>query len=277
VTLDRVSFEGHDCVRLADELAAVLVTVSVGPRVLGLVGREGNLMAVLPDVGLDLPDGGRFRLVGGHRLWAAPEVPAVTYQPDERPCVASEVEGGVRVEAPADGAGFAKAIEVRRTATGWTIDHVLRNESPAPVELAPWAITQLRLGGEAILPMGPAGPGPQADRSLVLWPYTDPGDPRIHLGPDAVRIRAEPGPTLKLGAAPSEGRASYRLGDVVFEKRARIEPSARYPDRGAAVHVYLCDDFCELETLGPLRTVEPGGSATHREEWRLRAATEEGA
>jgi hypothetical protein len=35
------------------------------------------------------------------------------------------------------------------------------------------------------------------------------------------------------------------------------------------VHVYLCDEFCELETLGPLRVVEPGGSATHREEWRV--------
>jgi hypothetical protein len=270
VTLDRVTFEGHECVRLADEVAAVLVTVSAGPRVLGLVGREGNLMAVLPEAGLDLPGGGRFRLLGGHRLWAAPEVPAVTYQPDERPCAASEVEGGVRVEAPVDGAGFAKAIEVRRTATGWTVDHVLRNESAAPVQIAPWAITQLRLGGEAELPMGPAGSGPQADRALVLWPYTDPGDPRIRIGRDAVRIRAEPtGPTLKVGAAPSEGRASYRLGDVVFEKRAAVDPSATYPDRGAAVHVYLCDEFCELETLGPLRTVEPGDSASHREEWRL--------
>jgi hypothetical protein len=270
VTLDRVAFEGHDCVRLADERASVLVTVSAGPRILGLVGREGNLMAVLPEAGLELPDGGRFRLLGGHRLWAAPEVPAVTYQPDERPCAVSEVDGGVRVEAPVDGAGFAKAIEVRRTASGWTVDHVLRNASAAPVETAPWAITQLRLGGEAELPMGPAGPGPQADRALVLWPYTDPEDPRICIGKDAVRIRAEPaGPPLKVGAAPSEGRAAYRLGDVTFEKRTTVDPSATYPDRGAAVHVYLCDEFCELETLGPLRTIEPGDSAAHREEWRL--------
>jgi hypothetical protein len=276
VTLDRIEFEGHDCVRLADEVGAVLVTVSTGPRILGLVGRGGNILAVLPDAGLDLPDGRRFRLLGGHRLWAAPEVPAVTYQPDERPCAVSEVEGGVRVEAPPDDAGFAKAIEVRRAAPGWTVDHVLRNDSSQSVEVAPWAITQLRLGGEALLPMGPNGPGPQADRALVLWPYTDPADPRIRLGRDAVRIRAEPaGAALKLGAAPSEGRASYRLGDVVFEKRAPVDRSAVYPDRGAAVHVYLCDDFCELETLGPLRVIEPGQSASHREEWRLLPAGSE--
>jgi hypothetical protein len=275
VTLDRVAFEGHECVRLADEVAAVLVTVSIGPRVLGLVGREGNLMAVLPEAALDLPGGGRFRLLGGHRLWAAPEVPDVTYQPDERPCAVSEVEAGVRVEAPVDGAGFAKAIEVRRTGAGWTVDHVLRNEAAAPVVAAPWAITQLRLGGEVELPMGSAGPGPQADRALVLWPYTDPGDPRIRIDKDAVRIRAEPaGSVLKVGAAPSAGRVVYRLGDVVFEKRTHVDPGAAYPDRGAAVHVYLCDAFCELETLGPLRTLEPGESASHREEWGLLPADE---
>jgi hypothetical protein len=199
----------------------------------------------------------------------------VTYQPDERPCTAVEVEGGVRVEAPVDGAGFAKAIEVRRTAWGWTIDHVLRNESNEPVETAPWAITQMRLGGEAEVPMGPAGPGPGADRALVLWPYTDPGDPRIRIGREAVRIRAEPaGSVLKIGAAPSEGRVRYLFGGVVFEKRTRVDPSATYPDRGAAVHVYLCDEFCELETLGPLRVLDPGGSASHREEWRLLPADE---
>jgi hypothetical protein len=240
-------------------------------RVLGLVGPGGNLLAVLPEAGLDLPGGERFRLLGGHRLWAAPEVPAVTYQPDERPCTVSEVEGGVRVEAPVDGAGLVKAIEVRRTAEGWTLDHAVRNAADAPIELAPWAITQLRLGGEAVLPLGAPGHGLQADRSLVLWPYTDLADPRLRFEDGAVRVRAEPaGPTLKLGAAPGVGRVSYRLGGEVFDKRVEVLTDAPYADRGAAVQVYLCDDFCELETLGPLRVLEPGASATHRERWSVR-------
>jgi hypothetical protein len=271
MTLDRVEFEGHDCVRLADEVAALLVTVSVGPRVLGLVGPGGNLMAVLPEAGLDLPGDGRLRLLGGHRLWAAPEVPAMTYQPDERPCQVTEVEDGVRVEAPADGAGLAKAIEVRRAVDGWIVDHAVRNASDAPVELAPWAITQLRLGGEAVLPLGGGGRGLQADRSLVLWPYTDLSDRRIRFEDGAALVRAEAaGPTLKLGVAPGEGRVSYRLDGEVFEKRIDVDAGAPHADRGAAVQVYLCDEFCELETLGPLRVVEPGARATHRETWSFR-------
>jgi hypothetical protein len=270
--IERVSFEGRDCVRLVGDGTGVFVTTSVGPRILGLVGSEGNVLAVLPqEAGLEHPSGRRFRFVGGHRLWAAPEVPATTYEPDDRPCTVTEAEDGIRVEAPADGAGLARAIEVRRSLDGWVVDHAIRNLSPATVTMAPWAITQLRPGGEAILPLGPMGDGPQADRSLVLWPYTDPGDPRIAFRRNEVRIRAVPGPApIKVGAAPSEGRVAYRLGGEVFEKRVAVDPRAPYPDRGAAVQVYLGDDFCELETVGPLRAVDPGDEATHRERWALR-------
>lgn len=268
--IETVSFEGHDGVRLEDGGIAVTVTTSVGPRVLGLAREEGNLMAVLPHAELERPDGGRFRFLGGHRLWAAPEVPEVTYQPDERPCAIAEVERGVRVEAPADGVGLVKAIEVRRSADGWVVDHVLQNASDAAMTIAPWAVTQLMLGGEVELPTGPVGSGPQADRSLVLWAYTDPSDPRLRFEREAVRLLAEPGrEPLKVGAAPSEGRVAYRLGGERFEKRIAVDPGATYVDRGAAVQVYLGDGFVELETLGPLRPVEPGGLAEHREVWML--------
>jgi hypothetical protein len=270
VTLETVSFEGHDCVRLEDGGVAILVTISAGPRVLGIVVEQENLFAVLPDSFLDTPDGERFRFLGGHRLWVAPEVPSITYRADDRPCAVTEVEGGVGVEAPPDGAQLAKAIWVRRASDGWLVDHVVRNASRRSITIAPWAITQLRTGGEAVLEIAPGEGGPQADRSLVLWPYTDLGDPRIRFDPNEVRIdAARSGPPLKLGAAPSDGCVSYRLGKHRFEKRIDVDPNATYADRGAAVQVYLCDEFCELETLGPLQVVPPGGSIAHRERWTL--------
>jgi hypothetical protein len=277
VTLESVAFEGHDCVLLQGGGGSVMVTTSVGPRVLGLVAGESNLMAVLPDLWLERPDGGRFAFVGGHRLWAAPEVPELTYQPDDRPCAVTEIDGGTRIEAPADGAGLVKVIEIRRAPDGWLVDHELRNLSGGPLTMAPWAITQLRPGGEAILPMGAEGIGPQADRSLILWPYTDLADPRISIRHHEVRIVADPGPSpRKVGVAPSEGRVAYRIGRELFEKRIEVDPRATYADRGAAVQVYLCDEFCELETLGPLHTVAPGEALTHRERWTLRPWDTEG-
>lgn len=271
MTLEAIPFEGHECVRLHDGGVTVMVTTSVGPRVLGLAAGEGNVMAVLPGAGLERPDGVRVAFIGGHRLWAAPEIPERTYQSDDRPCAVTEVDGGVRVEAPTDGAGLAKRLSVRRDEAGWTIDHEIGNASGRAVTVAAWAITQLRPGGTATLPLPPRGPGPQADRTLVLWPYTDLADPRVQVERGAVSIRSAPGgPPLKLGVAPGDGTLSYRIGDEVFEKGIDVDPEATYADRGAALQVYLCDDFCELETLGPLRTLEPGETVTHRERWTLR-------
>jgi hypothetical protein len=86
-----------------------------------------------------------------------------------------------------------------------------------------------------------------------------------------VTIRSTPaGPPVKLGVAPAEGSVSYRLDGEVFEKRTEVDPDAAYADRGAAVQVYLCEAFCELETLGPVRELAPGDRATHRERWNLR-------
>jgi len=273
VSLQTVSFEAHECVRLESGGTSVHVTTSAGPRVLGLAGPDGaNVLAILPDEALEVPGGGRFRLLGGHRLWAAPEVPEVTYQPDERPCEVHELDGGVLVQALADGAGLVKSIEVRPDADGWTVDHVVRNGSGASITIAAWAITQVRLGGEVTLPLGGRGEGFQASRSLVLWPYTDPSDPRIRFAGDDVLVDARPaGPRLKIGAAPSAGRIAYRLNGAVFEKTVEVDPDARHADRGAVVQVYLCDEFCEMETLGPLRDLRPDEAATHRERWTLRA------
>ncbi|HEU4354240.1 MAG TPA: hypothetical protein VFT27_01500, partial [Actinomycetota bacterium] len=129
MTLEAVSFEGHRGVRLRDGGVTVTVTTSVGPRVLGLDGGRGNLMAVLPGMGLDRPGTGGFSFFGGHRLWAGPEVPAVTYEPDDRPCEVTEVGEGIRVEAPTDGAGLTKAISVHAADGGWGVEHELRNDA----------------------------------------------------------------------------------------------------------------------------------------------------
>jgi hypothetical protein len=270
VTLEEVAFHGHDGVRLRGGRSSVVVIASTGPRVLGLTGTGENLFAVLPGAGLDAPGGERFSFVGGHRLWAAPEVPDVTYRSDDRACAVDEVDGGVRVEAPTDGAGLVKAIEVRASGDGWVVDHDLLNASEAPITLAPWAITQLAPGGEAWLPLGGGGAGLQADRALVLWPYTRLDDARLTFEGDALRIRAVPGPgPLKVGAAPGIGCVTYERAGERFEKRVEVDPGASHADHGAAVQIYLNDAFCELETLGPLRRLEPGDTVRHRERWTL--------
>lgn len=271
MTLGTTAFEGHACVALEGGRTTLLVTVSAGPRILGLIGAHGNVMAVLRDATLPRPAGEPYRLLGGHRLWAAPEVPTITYEPDDRPCGVTPVEGGVRVEAPTDGAGLGKVLEIRASDDRWIVDHELRNDADAPMTVAAWAITQLRPGGTATLPLGERGPGPVADRALVLWPYTDLDDPRLRFGRNAVAVDAIAGDgPAKVGAAPGQGRVAYRLGSEVFEKSVAVGSELPHADRNAAVQVYVGDDFIELETLGPLVTLEPGEATRHSETWELR-------
>jgi hypothetical protein len=42
-----------------------------------------------------------------------------------------------------------------------------------------------------------------------------------------------------------------------------------YADRGAVAQFYLGDAFCELETVGPLVALDPGGATAHREVWEI--------
>ncbi|MFM7717955.1 MAG: hypothetical protein ACKO8G_00455, partial [Actinomycetota bacterium] len=226
MTLDRASFAGHDCVVLARGAERLHVTEDVGPRILGCSRGGANLLALTPDAALPFPGGGACHLVGGHRLWAAPEVPAITYAPDDAPCAVTEVDGGARFAAPVDAAGLARTIEVRATAEGWSVVHELANRGDAPLEVAPWAITQVRPGGEAFLPLPPAGEPPQADRALVLWPYTDLADARLRPVAGGLVVAAEPGPPTKVGAAPGAGWVSYRIDGEELRIAAEPAPGA---------------------------------------------------
>lgn len=259
---------------LTDGRHTVVVTVSQGPRVLSFTRAGGpNLFAEeLPD---ELPCEGApapYCLLGGHRLWVAPEVPPRTYWPDNEPVMVTETPAGIRFAQPAQ-AGFAKALTVRFIEEGVEVTHTLTNAGPAAVEVAPWAITQFAPGGTAILPQ-PAGPvdpyGVLPNRRLAFWPYSRLDDPRVEWGPEHIRITAddttEP---FKVGFANPAGWLAYEKDGVRFTKRTRYDPDATYPDLDTSSQCYVNGSFLELETLGPLTMLAPGASITHVETWSI--------
>ncbi len=262
---------GHDCVRVRLAVGLVAwVTVDVGPRVIFLGEPDGeNVLAELPDRTLDGP-AGPFHLLGGHRLWTAPEVPARTYLPDDAACRLDTADGRVTVTAPDDGSGLERALGLGPVEGGIEIQHRLTNVASRPVEVASWAITQLPVGGMAILPLPARGPSAfEASHSLVLWPYTRLDDPRISFAPDHVVVSAVPGAEpIKLGSAPGSGRLGYLREGRLFVKQAAV-PEPPIPDRGAASQVYAEAEFLELETLGQLQWLAPGESTGHTETWQV--------
>ena len=233
---------------------------------LSLPGGE-NVFAETPDAGWDTVHGRPFRLLGGHRLWSAPECPLEEVVPDDVP-----------VDVHVDGATVSVRDEARlieltlaNDAPRVRVRHVFTNLRDEPVRIAAWALTQLRPGGVAVLPLGrDGGPEQLPDRTVVLWPYSSLGDPRLELADDAIRVHARPAPGyFKVGSLNHAGRVAYELDDVVFVKRFAPEPAAVHADLGCNVEVYVRGEFIELETLGPLHGLTPGGCVEHVEEWEL--------
>ncbi|MCI0552377.1 MAG: hypothetical protein L0287_15605 [Anaerolineae bacterium] len=78
-----MKYSGYDCCALENDTLQLLVTRSVGPRIISFGFKNGdNLFAVLPDFVTELPNGEVFHFYGGHRLWQVPEDLNTTYTPD---------------------------------------------------------------------------------------------------------------------------------------------------------------------------------------------------
>ncbi len=179
--------------------------------------------------------------------------------------------GSITTTGAADAAGLEKQITITADGGRVRVDHFLTNRGQETVEVAPWAITQLPLGGTVILPISgePSADTLIADRSLVLWPYTDLTDPRISFAPRVVVIDAVPGPALKVGSGPRPGHAGYLVDGQLFTKTIIPEGAGPHPDRGAVGQAYVNDRFCELESMGALALLEPGMSISHIETWEI--------
>ena len=267
-----VQFSGHECCVLENDSLRLLVTRSVGPRILSLGFLEGeNLLADLPDFVTISPRMGPFHFYGGHRLWHAPEDLNRTYVPDDSPVDIVPVENGLRVTQQTEAeTGIQKSLEIRFSdSTEIVITHRLTNQGLWDVTCAPWAITQFKPSGVAILPQAQHDTGLLPNRSLVLWPYTNMSDPNVQWGSSYILLSANLSGPFKVGFSNPRGWLAYWLNGVLFVKRAHYEDGASYYDYGSSSECYCNSQFLELETLGPINTLSPGVAVTHVESWHL--------
>jgi hypothetical protein len=252
----------------------IATTRDAGPRILRFARGGGpSLFAELPGVSLE-SRAGRLALLGGHRLWRAPEIPQITWEPDDKPVEIERLDDGFLITGAPDRDGMVKSIAVREGDSTLMVEHELSNRSASTVRCAPWAITQLTPGGVAILPL-PAGPldadGVLPNRSIVLWPYTDLTAPELTIGATDIRVTASAtAPATKVGTQNRRGWMAYAGDGEVFVKWSPLHDDAgEYADLGASIECYRNDRFIELETVGTLVDVVPGATVGHREVWAL--------
>jgi hypothetical protein len=248
-----------------------------GPRIVRLFLRDcaENWLAEVPDKKVTTTLGDYF-FYGGHRLWYAPEKMPQTYQPDNAPIHIEPLTDGVSLHQPPEPlTGIRKHIEIHLHAghAALTLSHHIENAGAQSIELAPWAITQLKLGGMAILPqtIGAVDThGFLPNRNVVLWSYTRLNDPRLELRDQVIRVHARAQlPPCKVGCLNQRGWLAYWHDNSVFVKRFAPQPDVSHPDLNCNAEVYCNDKFIELETLAPMVRLVPGTRVTHNETWEF--------
>lgn len=268
-------FLGFDCVSLENSSLELLVTQSVGPRIISLRFKGGeNVFAELPDQTEALPDGKVYHLYGGHRLWHAPEHMPRSYVLDDDPVEISALSGGLVVSQASEAlSGIQKSMQISLSGQEprITVQHTLTNQGVWPVEFAPWAITQLKPGGVAILPQPKERTGLLPSRCLAIWPYSDMNTPQVQFGHDYIFIHARMHKPFKLGFPNPRGWLAYWRAGVLFVKKATFNPLATYCDYGSSSECFCNQKCLELETLAPLTRVSPGAAVHHTETWELHA------
>ena len=267
-------YYGRATRRLENAHCWIEVLSSAGPRIVGF-GLRGasNLLAEAPLAGWD-SGYGHYDLLGGHRFWFAPESPECSF-PDGEGLTMSAVPGGLRlVGAVQMPTGLRKEIEVRLLpdGAGASIRHGMTNQGLRTLDLAPWAITQFRLGGVAVvtLPPRPVQHGVAPNQVLALWSYATWTDERLSLGERVLTVAGTAGAPFKLGCLSRTGSVGYLREGILFVKRFDPAVGAPHADMGTNAQIYCDDVSIEIESLGPLVRLGPGDSVTHEERWELR-------
>lgn len=263
--------------RISNGIIDLVMTSDIGPRIM-FAGFSGgaNHLAIFEEMA-GKTGGDEWRPYGGHRLWHAPEILGRTYQPDNSTVTVKNLSDlSVIGYGDESAIGLKKEIEVVLSPDQpcAKLTHRLTNVSQWGIELSPWALSMMAVGGTAIMPLPPRGTHPKdllPNCRLTLWAYTRMNDPRWTWGEKYVLLRQDPNAKTpqKMGMALTEGWAAYSNKSELFIKYFAFNPQAQYPDQGSSYEAFTNERILEVESLGPLAVLEPGATVEHVEHWVL--------
>lgn len=254
---------------IENEFLRVDYLTTVGPRIIGLYSKQADIELLAPSFDMHWPTPhGEYYLYGGHRIWKAPE--DSFYNCPEDNVAVIEEKGRVTLRNRVDASGLQKEISFSLDENRIRVMHQLIWQGERPIELAPWTITQVPLGGVAVLPQMGICEGSSPTRNLAIFPYASIHDPRLELHDDLVLVHGCADPkAFKIGSYNPFGWAAYMLKKALFLKYFPVNDFRMLPDMGSNLEVYVRDAYLELETLGKLTWLNPGEAVTFEETWEV--------
>jgi hypothetical protein len=249
----------------------------IGPRVLYLAHKTKpkiNLFKVIPpyksQTGKEI-----WQIYGGHRLWASPEAIPRTYSLDNSPVKVKTSGENMTVYGNSETSNsIQKQITFKPLSeNGVAVVHSIKNIGGQPISFGCWALSVMPENGFAIIPFEPSKvdePGLLPDRHMSLWPYTDLSDKRMKMTERYIFVKPDVDnkKPCKIGVMANPSWTAYWADGIAFVKSFSKE-QGEYPDYGCSVEVYTNNGMLELETLGPIRTVQPGQSLEYIETWNV--------
>jgi hypothetical protein len=278
VTIEKAPYHGWpNSYRISNGEVELIVTTDVGPRIIRFAFIGGQNLFKEYDEQLGHSGEKEWMARGGHRLWMAPEDPIGSYALDNTPIQAEQkgdtlvLTGGIEKET-----GLQKQIVVQLAPTGTAVEvvHRLTNKAGKPRRVAAWALTMMAQGGVGITGFPPRGTHPKdlpPTNPLVMWAYTDFSDTRWQFTRKYLILRQDPHAATpqKAGTFNKSTFGAYLLGSDLFIKTSNAADPSQQPDYGCSYETFTSADFLEMETLGALKTLQPGATLEHTEHWTL--------
>ncbi len=265
------------CCYITNGIIELIVTLEVGPRIIrfGFINQRNEFHEYIDQVALK--NDGKYHSYGGHRIWVAPETDGWTNHPDNNPVEMSLTNNTLHFTAsPEAGTQLQKqlSIQINPIKPQVSLFHTIVNKGTQPTVLSPWAISVMAPGGRAIFPQEPFIPHPHKvlpARPLVLWHYTNMQDDRWIWGNRFIQLKQDSSKTTpqKCGALISQGWLAYFNNDHLFIKKFPCYSDAQYPDFGCNAEIFTNAKMLELESLGPIVTLQPNSYIVHKEQWYL--------
>jgi hypothetical protein len=264
--------EFGECLKVTNGKVDIIAALGFGIRILhfGLAGMD-NVFCLAPGVKVSVGET-EWSAYGGHRLWLSPEEMPKTYFPDDLPIGYEIKNDTVILTQPLDGwANVAKQLEFTISDNKAKVLHRITNRNDHPIEFAVAAVSMMAPGGIEIIPFTGPDTGLTNNRSVSVWPYTDMNDSRVKWLKDHIILTHDSSvkAPFKIGVDNASGWAAYVNGQNVFIKRYRYIEEEKYPDNNVSYETYTCDYTTEMGTLSPLKSVAPGESLEHTEEWSV--------
>ena len=254
---EQINYRGWEAVRLANREIELVVTHSVGPRIIRLAFKgEENLLAEYEEQ-MGGSGESECRIRGGHRLWVAPEAKPWSYEPDNLPCESVElITNGVAVrQAPGELTSIAKGLEIRLDPDRNRVEvrHIFTNRGTQPVRCATWGITMLAPGALGIIPLPPRVAHSEEvapTQNWSCWGYTALNDPRLTFGDNYLLVQQTDNPAPnKIGLRQRAGWGGALVGDKLFVKYFEHHEGVPYPDGD----VWLWDPVAALNGRAEVR------------------------